>query len=150
MLVRLQNNSFHPAFDSDYEEISKLEENNTYEITIKKPRNIGFHRKYFGMLQEVVNNVPDNISFQTETGIPFPVNNVEQLHKLIKFLNGMTTFELQPNGVPQLIYKSIKFGKMSQEDFEQYYDDSINIICKRILVGSDVQEFKDHIRAEFG
>ena len=41
---------FKFAHDEDYEKKSKLKVGETYKVTIKRSRNLQFHRKYFKMI----------------------------------------------------------------------------------------------------
>lgn len=52
MKIKLLNTSvgLKPLFDEDFEEKKKLKIGEVYEATIKRPRNLSFHRKYFGLI----------------------------------------------------------------------------------------------------
>ena len=49
-LVKQGNNSFLPSHDSDYETLKKIKVGVTVSCEIKQPRNIGFHRKFFALI----------------------------------------------------------------------------------------------------
>ena len=55
-LVRQPNNSLKPAYDSDYDVITKLSIGEVYFFEHKKERNIGFHRKFFSLIKMVFEN----------------------------------------------------------------------------------------------
>lgn len=149
MLVLVQNNTFVPAWDSDFEEMKKFKENEMLEVKVSRKRNVNHHRKYFAMLTEVVNNAPDGIGFETRKGDVFFAHTTEQLLKLLKFLMNMYEYKVQPDGDKQIEYDSINFSSMSQDEFEEFYDTSIRIVCNQILVGTDVEDFKNHIREQY-
>ena len=52
MKIKLLNTSvgLKPLYDEDFEEKKKLKIGEVYEATIKRPRNLSFHRKYFGLI----------------------------------------------------------------------------------------------------
>lgn len=113
---------FIPAFDSDYEQAKKIGNGNTVEVTITKKRNILFHRKYFALLKCIFHNLPEKYNEK--------IRNVEDLRKAVMFAIGHTekVFDLQ--GEVNEIPLSISFEALDNYDFQDIYNDTLNILCE--------------------
>jgi len=96
-----------PLYPADFDEKRKLKLGQDYEVEITNPRNVGFHRKFFALL---------NIGLEN-TSLDMPMSAYRE-YITIKagFYNAYTT----PKG---LFYqaKSISFASMSQEEFEELF-----------------------------
>lgn len=96
-----------PLYPADFDEKRKLKLGEDYECDIHNPRNIGFHRKFFALI---------NIGHEnTKLDMPF---DVYREYMLIK--SGFFVAYETPKG---LFYtaKSISFSAMSQDQFEEVY-----------------------------
>ena len=62
-LVKQGNGSYLPSNNSDYDSLKKFKVGSTLSCDIKQPRNIGFHKKFFALInlvfenQEIYNNI---------------------------------------------------------------------------------------------
>ena len=130
-LKRILNN-LTPAFGSDEEKIKKLAHDKIYKCTVTRPRNLGHHRKYFAMLQLVFDNLPHEWEAQFKT--------VEDLHFEMKLQTGHYEKYATMGGKEILRVKSIKFEKMSQDEFEAFYDACLVVVAKYILPGISKEE----------
>jgi hypothetical protein len=107
-LVKQGNNSFLPSHDSDYETLKKIKVGVTVSCEIKQPRNIGFHRKFFALI---------NLVFENQEYY----ENIDHLRKELTKAAGY--YDTYHNHKGTLCYeaRSIKFGSMKQEEFEVLY-----------------------------
>jgi hypothetical protein len=48
-------------------------------------------------------------------------------------------------GIPYVVAKSISFASMTQDEFEQWFDRAVDLICKQVLDMS-----RDDLLAEIG
>ena len=55
-LIKQFDNSFKLAYDSDLEKAKKLKPNSILKCKITRPRNVGFHRKYFALIEMIYQN----------------------------------------------------------------------------------------------
>lgn len=107
-----------PLYPADYDEKRKLKLGQDYECDIKNPRNVGFHRKFFALLNVGHEN--------TSLDMPF-----ETYRKYMTVKAGFFTAYQTPKG---LFYdpKSINFASMEQDEFEEVYSRVIDKIIEDI------------------
>ena len=113
---------FIPAFDSDYEQAKKIGNGNTVEVTITKKRNIVYHRKYFALLKCIFHNLPEKYDES--------IRNIDDLLIAIKFATGHTKKVFGLHGEINEIPLSINFEAMDNYDFQDIYNDTLNILCE--------------------
>ena len=123
-LVKKQFGKLIPVYNSDAEKLkdARLKEGLTYEVEIKRKRNIDFHRKYFAL----INLCFDNQDYFTE---------FEDLREYLICKAGFYTKIKTPDG-EMIKPMSISFAKMDDIEFNNLYKRTIDAICKFI----DVEE----------
>ena len=125
----LLQNTIHglvPLYPSDFDEKRKLKLGETYEADIKNPRNVGFHRKFFALINLGHQNSQLDMPFETF-----------RRYVIIKagFFNAYHTgkgtyYEAQ----------SIAFSSMDEDTFEEVYSRVLDVIIKEI--GSTSEEIE--------
>ena len=132
-VVKTTSQQLIAAYDSDLETIKKLKVGQEYQIDIKQPRNINFHRKFFALINLTFDNqeIYDNIDFMRK-----------ELTKACGF------YDVFRNHKGNLVYeaKSISFAKMDELEFEQLYNKFLDIIIQifkfdRKLIESELENF---------
>jgi hypothetical protein len=121
-----------PAYDSDYEVYSKIPLNEVFEIEYKKPRNIGFHRKYFALIK---------LAFENQTDY----RNLNDLRRDISIVAGY--YDEVVNKVTGEVYKmpkSISFAQMDEIEFSELYERTKDVICKWLGVNDESIEEEIH------
>jgi hypothetical protein len=121
-----------PAYDSDYEVYSKIPLNEVFEIEYKKPRNIGFHRKYFALIK---------LAFENQTDY----RNLNDLRRDISIVAGY--YDEVVNKVTGEVYKmpkSISFSQMDEIEFSELYERTKDVICKWLGVNDESIEEEIH------
>lgn len=105
-----------PLYPSDYEEKKKLKLGQDYEANIVRPRNIGFHKKFFALL---------NIGFANQD-----FYNDFETYRAVKIMEcgRYKTVKTERN---REIYlpESISFANMGQDEFEGLY----SVMVQRII-----------------
>jgi len=103
-----------PLYPADLEEKKKLRLNQEYEVEVKHPRNIGFHRKFFALV---------NIGWEnTSLNMPF-----ETYRRYVTMKAGyFKTY--QTNKGTYYEAESISFASMDQVTFEEVYSRVLDII----------------------
>jgi len=139
---------FAPAFDEDREALKKIGIGEQRQVELTVPRNVKFHRKYFGLLKIVFDNMPSHI-FRTATGQEFEIKSVDSLLWQIKMQLGYFEEKMTLGG--RIIYeaKSISFAKMDNAQFEKFYSDSIDIILK-YFIDCEKEDLVQMVISEFG
>ncbi|WP_022710393.1 DUF1367 family protein [Pseudochrobactrum sp. AO18b] len=105
--IRL-GNALVPAMNYDLAALESIAQGELVKVEIKQFRNVGRHRAYWAMLQEVID----------ACGLDY---NAEKLHDLIKLHNGVIDFITLPSGLTVSIPASISFDKMSETDFQTFF-----------------------------
>jgi hypothetical protein len=129
LLLRNTLSGLIPLYPSDYDEKRKLKLGQDYEVWIKNPRNIGFHRKFFALI---------NIGHEnTSLDMPF-----ETYRKYIIMKAGFFKSYQTPKGI---FYEpdSISFSNMEQEQFEDVYSRVLDKIIEDI--GTTKQEIEQQL-----
>ena len=96
-----------PLYPSDFDDKRKLRLGETYQVEVTNPRNVGFHKKFFAMLNVGHEN--------TSLDMPF-----ETYRKYMIVKAGFFTAYQTPKGV-YYDPNSISFASMSQDEFEEVY-----------------------------
>lgn len=115
-----KSNCFIPVNDSDLENLKRVKNGEMVKVEIKKPRNIKFHRKFFALLQIVV----DNDERYANTNVV--------LH-IMKLKLGHYESIVNTNGKMIYIPKSISFTKMDDTSFGEFYQQAVNKVLSDFL-----------------
>jgi len=118
LLCRNTLTGLQPLYPHDYDEKRKLKLGQDYEVEVKNPRNIGFHRKFFALI---------NLGFEnTKLNMPF-----ETYRKYLTMKAGFFETYQTPKGT---FYdaKSLSFGSMPQDQFEDVYSRIMDLIIEDI------------------
>jgi len=101
-------------------------------ILVSAPRNGGFHRKFFAMLNVAYEN-HDWPEISTKYGMARCSQDMFRSYVIVKA--GHYNVELTPTGEVRATPKSIAFGNMEQDEFERLYSDVLDIILQEFLTG---------------
>lgn len=128
VMLHKRLNGLFPCDDASAEVVRALGQGEIIRATVRKPRNVKFHRKFFALLQ-LVNDATDK----------WP--NVEQLLVELKFrLGHVDTVQLSTGELVRLP-RSISFAKMDDTEFAQFFDRSLKVLCE---MAGDIDE--DYLR----
>lgn len=127
-------NGLKAAYNSDLENLKKLKEGVIYEVNIKNPRNLGFHRKFFALINLVYENQE-------------VFDNSEDLRYYLIMKAGFYKKVETPKGEFMFIPKSLKFDKMDNVEFEEVYNGVIKVIEKELLITK--QDILENIQEYF-
>lgn len=105
----------------------------TLLVTVKKPRNAAYHRKFFAML---------NIGFDNQS----QYTSFEEFREAVIIDAGYYDRTQYLNGCVRYIPKSISFAKMEELEFKSLFDAAIDSVLK-LLPGTTRQEIIDEIAA---
>ena len=96
-----------PLYPSDFDDKRKLRLGETYQVEVTNPRNVGFHKKFFAMLNVGHENTSLDMPFDT-------------YRKYMIVKAGFFTAYQTPKGI-YYDPNSISFASMSQDEFEEVY-----------------------------
>jgi hypothetical protein len=127
LLCRNTISGLVPLYPSDYDNKRKLKLGQDYEVEVKNPRNVGFHRKFFALLNVGHEN--------TKLDMPFDTYRRYMVTKAGYFKVYQT-----PKGT---FYdaESISFTSMSQDQFEEVYSRVLDKIIADIgLTNAEIEK----------
>jgi len=110
------NGGIRAADEFEREKLKKLR-NGHYKVEIKQARNYKFHKKYFALLNYVLENQDKYTS-------------LEPLRREIIMKTGRYEAHHHVHGGVSYYPQSISFAKMSEEEFKDLVSDSINVILR--------------------
>ncbi len=118
-----------PLYDSDYEKYKRLKLNEDYLVTIKKPRNYKFHKKFFSLL---------NLMFANQDNFDnFDVFREEMIIRTGHWIDYKTD-----KGFKRCA-QSISFAKMDNFEFEELYSKMIDQAIK--ITGAEKEDIINEI-----
>jgi hypothetical protein len=108
-----------PTDEESVYRILKMVPDKEYVFTMKRPRNIGFHRKYFSLLK---------LAFENQDKFDSPEWFRE--HTLIAI--GHHETRIDPfTGQVYTQAKTLSFGRCSQAQFEEIYNRTLNYLVSK-------------------
>lgn len=110
---------------------AKIKNGQEVQATIRMPRNGGFHRKFYAMINWAYENNEWPV-MQDPTWGEVTVS-LDMFRKYVIVKTGHVHAELTPSGQLRAVAKSISFASMSQAEFEVLYSDALDVIIKEFL-----------------
>ncbi len=121
-LTKLKSGNYAPSDDKSYEDSKKIPVGS--EIKGVKARNVKFHRKAFALLNLAFNNQDKYEIF-------------EVFRKVMIIRAGFYDEAPTKDGEVYYIPKSLSFENMSANDFEDWYEATLNIVSKDLETDTD-------------
>lgn len=124
-----------PASQHDADMLDALRPGETVRVTVKRPRNLKFHRKFFALLQA---------AYQFEQ-VSDRYENLDQFLQSVKIAIGHADrHEAQIAGerCVILIPRSISFASMDDTEFERFYSATLDALLRRWLRGVSEDELE--------
>ena len=115
LYCHIKNGKIVPEYNSDYDKLAKLKPDTTYQIEIKQPRNVQFHRKFFSLLSLCYDN--------QET-----FNNIEEMRSWLIMKAGYYKRVATPTG-EMFQPESISFSSMDDIKFNEVYSRVLDVVC---------------------
>lgn len=128
-----------PAHQSDLDEVKKLPNHQPVRCRVTRMRNPDFHRKYFALL---------NLAFDywEPPGEQVGEKNFDRFRADVIILCGFYDQYVRLNGEVRVEPKSISFANMDQDEFEELYSKTIDVIIKYVLVNYTGEELQRVLR----
>lgn len=138
-LVKLPDGKLEGLGDSDklaYQRfklrLKNLEAGELCEIDVKLPRNSKYHRKYFALLTLGFEHWDAGRKHKSYKGVEVQ-KNFDRFREDITVLAGYYDQVFGIDGKMKLVAKSISFGSMQQDEFEQLYSATINVLLDKVF-----------------
>lgn len=142
LFIKQPGGVMHPASDIESEKLNKFKTGELYEMELKNSRNPQFHKKVFTFFNFCFEHWSADQEFLSESE-QFNVFRA-QLTCMAGYYHSLVTIA----GDIRIEAKSISFGSMSQEEFEELYTALINAASKHIFGGAD-KETEDKLLSFF-
>lgn len=111
-----------PVDDAGRDFLAKIAAGSVVSAEVKRPRNIGHHRKFFALV---------NMIWQNQTRYKSP----DELLDAIKVHIGHATAMTLRDGTEVRVPKSISFASMDQAAFDAFWDRVVQVVCAEIIPG---------------
>ena len=136
-----------PAHGSDLDLIKPLPGDRPLRCKITQPRNVDHHRKYFALLNYAFECWEPKMRPSQEQFVrtwPLdPQKSFDRFRKDIIILAGFYEASYRLNGEVRLEARSIAFGNMTQEEFEELYSKTIDVIVDKVMTGYTGDELRE-------
>lgn len=117
-----QGNTLRPTGSVGEDALRSIHDGDFVMVEVKQGRNLAHHQKFFALLDLVRRN---QSKYQT----------TEDLLTAVKIYTGHYDIVQLHDGKPVIAPKSISFARMDQQEFGQFYDKVIRLVCEHIIPG---------------
>lgn len=132
-----------PVYDSDLDLKQRLRVGSTVRCRVTLPRNYEFHKKFFALVRLTYDNLPLPLVER------WNVNSTDDMLRRFKRDLGYFTSSVNELGEREIEYSSISFAAMDEEEFERFYNGSVNLVLDKYIRGleredllTEVEHFK--------
>lgn len=130
VLAKAAGGALIPLDQQAVDFLAKLKLGAGVTVEIKRHRNPGLHKKYFALLNLAYEAwEPTAATYKGEA----VGKNFDQFRNDVTVLAGHYEMAVNLRGETRLTAKSISFGNMSAEDFEDLYSATVNVILAKIM-----------------
>ena len=130
-VIKIQGAGLIASSDEDVEKLHKFKNGETYEIDMKLTRNPQFHRKVFAFMQFCFNYWQNDNDYQTERA------SFDVFRSNLSVLAGYSEKYYSIDGSVRVEAKSLSYGNLSQDEFEEFYSAIIKAAIGTIFQDAD-------------
>lgn len=123
-----------PLHDSDLDLKKRLRVGSVVRCKVSNPRNYEHHKKFFALVRPTFDNLP--LPLVEKWNIR---NEYDMLRRFKRDL-GYFTNTINEYGEHEIEYLSISFAAMEQYEFEQFYNQCIDLVLFKYIKGIDKQD----------
>lgn len=123
-----------PLHDSDLDLKKRLRVGSVVRCKVSNPRNYEHHKKFFALVRLTFDNLP--LTLVEKWNIR---NEYDMLRRFKRDL-GYFTNTINEYGEHEIEYLSISFAAMEQHEFEQFYNQCIDLVLFKYIKGIDKQD----------
>ena len=120
--------------DDDGRSFIARKQGKTLRCEVTEPRNIGHHRKFFAMLNIVLQNQDH-------------YQSIDQLLNVCKMRIGHVESVMTKHGLIEWP-ASISWAKMDQDAFEAFYDRAVKWVCLEVIPGLAEKQLRAEVETE--
>lgn len=141
MLYKRIQSYLEPLDGEAYELMNSLAVNAMVAFDkVIKPRNYKFLQKFHTLIKFAFEHwQPGELSGKQFEGVT-PKKSITRFRKDVTILAGFFEQEIRLDGSIRTTAKSISFASMEEDDFEELYNNTINVILERVLTNYDREQ----------
>lgn len=145
--MRKMGGALVPADDQAAEALQRFRAGDPVKVTVKRPRNYEFHKKFFALLNHGFEfweppELPDAHRWMKNVT---PEKSFEQFRKDVTILAGFFDASYRLDGSVRIEAKSISFASMSEDEFERLYSAAIDVLLKHVFTNMAQDELRDRV-----
>lgn len=103
------------------EALRKLKAGQVFQVEVKRPRNIGHHRKWWALCSLIAENMDGDVSAETVSDV-------------LKIRAGHVKV-VRTKGGEVFLPDSISFAAMDQGAFEQFWERAVAVVARDVIPG---------------
>lgn len=145
-MVKMQGGTFCPVDENQAEVLKKFRNGEQYEVEIKLTRNPQFHRKVFSFFKFCFEHWAAD---KTDWKYFDERKQFDTFRKHLTVLAGFKDVSYTIDGLVRVEAKSLSYGNMEQDEFEQCYNALINAALKHIFGNTTDQNIINQLYAFF-
>ena len=123
-----------PLYDSDHDLKQRLRIGSTVRCRVSQPRNYGFHKKFFALVRLTYDNLPLPLVER------WNIHSTDDMLRRFKRDLGYYTSRTNDRGEREIEYRSISFAAMDEEEFERFYNGSVNLVLDKYIRGLERED----------
>lgn len=136
--VYKSESKLNPATSEDKEKVNKMPVGEPFQISYVQQRNPAFNRKYWALVNLVLQNLPETVEESLMQNHQFRIKTKEDVHFYIKLKNGFVEKKyIGKDGNIAWVPKSISFDNMDEMEFQEFFDKAVDTACELLTVESD-------------
>lgn len=130
VLLKTPGGALVPADPQASEYIAKLKLGAPVKAEVKRVRNYQFHKKFFALLDFAFENwEPVEATYKGQV----VAKSRKQFRNDITVLAGFGETTITLKGEVRVVAKSISFASMEQDDFDDLYNATVNVVLRQVL-----------------
>lgn len=140
VLLKTPGGGLAPADPQATEYIAKLKLGAPVKAEVKRMRNYQFHKKFFALLDFAFESWdPIEVTYKGQV----IAKNRKQFRNDVTVLAGFAETTITLKGEVRVVAKSIAFANMAQDEFDDLYNATVNVILKHILTTYDREQLDE-------
>jgi len=133
------HNALHPAHAEDQELLSNIKAGQPVRLKLTRVRNYEFFKKWWALIDYAFDmweppEAGEGSAWREAINVE---KNKDRFRKDITILAGFYEATYRLNGDVRIEAKSISFGSMSEDEFEELYTKTIDVVVKQVLRNYD-------------
>lgn len=128
-----------PLYDSDHDLKQRLRIGSTVRCRVSQLRNYKFHKKFFALVRLTYDNLPLPLVER------WNIHSTDDMLRRFKRDLGYFTSSVNELGEREIEYSSISFAAMDEEEFERFYNGSVNLVLDKYIRGLEREDLEEEI-----